>query len=191
MPFRETKYLPHIHQGEKVYLILRRHWLIPTFKAVFWIFLIVVFLLAQHFLKDVFTFLSSGLGESITDIIISAFLILSLLGLMMVWTMYYLNVQLVTSKRIIDINQKSIIHHETTEFDLNKVQDVTTEVRGPLANFFDYGNVFVQTAGTEQNFGFDHIPSPHQVARTVIALSGVAVGREKNHSSLNRPAERT
>lgn len=180
MPFRDTKFLPRIHRGEQVYLLLRRHWLILSLKAFFWFFLITVFLVGQALLKDFVPFFSSGWGNTIINIVTSSALILSLLGLMIVWTMYYLNVQLVTNRRIIDINQKSITHHQTTEFDLRKVQDVTTEIQGPIANLFDYGNVLVQTAGTEQNFRFDNVASPHQAAKTVLALSGrAAIGFRK------------
>ena len=149
-----------------------------------------VVLAGSAFLKSNFIILSSGKGEIFFNIVISAFLILTALGLLIVWTMYYLNVQMVTNERIIDINQKSIIHHETTEFSLGKVQDVTTEINGVLANFFGYGNVFVQTAGTEQNFTFDHVASPHKIAKTVLALTSKASAHYKRNLAKTRAVNR-
>jgi len=180
MNLRETKYLPHLHKQEKISLVLRRHWLMPVGKALFWTFLIAVFLVGSGWLKANFSVFSSGRGLLILDILVSVFLLTALLGLLIVWTMYYLNVQIVTNRRIIDINQKNLVHHETTEFELTNVQDVTTEVRGVLANLFDYGSVYVQTAGTAQNFVFEHVAAPHRVAKTVLALAGELTARHKN-----------
>lgn len=185
MHFRLSKYLPKIRHGEKVYLVMRRHWFIPFVKAGLWIFLAVVVVAGMTYLKQNFGFFAAGTPQKIIDVFVSVFLILVALGLLIVWTMYYLNVQMVTNKRIIDINQKSIIHHESTELRLEKVQDVTTEIKGPLANLFNYGNVFIQTAGTEQNFVFDHVSSPMVVAKTVLTLAGNASAHYKNSFSGN------
>jgi|SRR3989344_4220558 len=183
MYFRISKYLPNIHHGEQVYLIMRRHWLIPAVKAGLWIILAVIVISGTNYLGQHISFFSNETARAIISIFNSAFLILAFLGLLIVWTIYYLNVQMVTNERIIDINQKSIIHHESTELGLDKVQDVTTEIKGPFANIFNYGNVFVQTAGTEQNFIFDHVASPQVIAKTVLALADKAGDHGKGNSS--------
>lgn len=99
------------------------------------------------------------------------------LGLLIVWTLYYLNLQIVTNERIIDINQRGMLHHETTEFNIAVIQDATTEIKGVLGNIFNFGNVRVQTAGEQQNFVFDHVADPKHVAQTIITLHTQAQNR--------------
>jgi len=170
MSFESQSFIPVFHKEEKVHLVVRKHWLIPLIRIIFWLFLIGIFMASNLFFADqVEYFQESGPGTFL-DILTEIFILTALLGLLMTWVLYYLNVQLLTSRRIIDVNQRSLIHHETTELDLRNVQDVTTEIKGALANLFGYGNVQVQTAGTEQNFIFDHVAHPHKIAKTVLAL---------------------
>ena len=51
-----------------------------------------------------------------------------------------------------------------------KIEDVTSKTGGFLSSIFDYGNVFVQTAGTEANIEFVNIPKPSQVAQIINSL---------------------
>lgn len=65
------------------------------------------------------------------------------------WTNYFLDVWYITNKRIIDIEQKSIFHREVSNLKFDKIQDITVEVRGIIATFFNFGDLRVQTAGED------------------------------------------
>lgn len=180
MPFRIGKFLPHLNQNEQIYLVTRKHWIIPSLKTLFWLIIVIFLLLIESFLKS---YLPSFLAINILEVVRSALLMFALLGLFIVWTMYYLNVQVITNERIIDINQKSLLHHATSELGLERVQDVTTEIKGVLGNLLDFGNVKLQTAGEEQNFIFDNIARPHQVAKIILELYDKVKASYKNEAS--------
>ena len=170
MPFRTRKFLPTFRVNEKIYLILRQHWIVPGLKILYWLVFVlaVLFLdgLAKAWLAEVIT----GQVAAVISVIRGMLLITAMLGTFMVWTLYYLNTQIITNERIVDISQKSLLNHSTSELDLEKVQDVKAEIKGVLANIFDYGNVLVQTAGEEANFAFENIANPHEVAKLVLKL---------------------
>jgi hypothetical protein len=84
--------------------------------------------------------------------------------------MYYLNVQIVTNERIVDIDQSGLLRHETSELHMQKIEDVTTEIVGPMANFFNYGNIYVQTAGERNKFSFESVANPHGLAKAILEL---------------------
>lgn len=170
MPFSIKRLLPLFGDNEKVFLVLREHWLIPTIKISLWLGLIILVMILENFIKTNVPFFTQGQPLIALQIIHSMFLIASLLGLLIVWTMYYLNVQIVTNERIIDVNQKSLSNHSTSELHMEKCQDVKTEITGFFGNFLDYGNVRIQTAAELENFVFENVPHPHEVSKIILEL---------------------
>ena len=80
---------------------------------------------------------------------------------------WYFNVYIVTNTRIIDIDWISILYKEFSSTQLSKIQDVTYKQGGILDSFFDFGTVYLQTAGTETNFEFELVPHPQHVVRQI------------------------
>jgi len=84
--------------------------------------------------------------------------------------LWFFNVGIITNKRILDIDFYGLVYKETTIAMLNKVEDITAKVGGFFSSFFDYGNLFIQTAGTEANIEFINIPKPQTVAKIINQL---------------------
>lgn len=90
------------------------------------------------------------------------------LWLLMLWsasfniiTRYYLNEWIITSKRIISINQYGFFSREISSLLLIKVQDVNVNVDGIFGTLLSYGQLEVQSAGTTEHFIMDDIPNPN------------------------------
>jgi len=96
--------------------------------------------------------------------------IFMILGLFMIWALYYLNIQIITNQRIVDIDQESLFKHRVSELDLVKIEDVTSETVGFFSTVFSFGNVYVQTAGTTEHFVFYNIPHPDKVEKLILDL---------------------
>lgn len=80
---------------------------------------------------------------------------------------YYLDIWIVTNKRIINIEQQDLFHRTISEVRLSKVQDVTSESKGFFPTFFDYGQVYVQSAGETPRIIFEEVPKPQYIAKVV------------------------
>jgi hypothetical protein len=96
------------------------------------------------------------------------------LGVFTTWAMYYLNTQVITSIRIVDISQNGIFDHTVSELRLLNIEDVTGETRGLFGSIFSFGNVYVQTAGKEERFTFDSVPHPEKIEQLIQDLCEVA-----------------
>lgn len=81
---------------------------------------------------------------------------------------YWLDVFILTDKRILDIEQKGLFNRTVSELRLYRTQDVTAEIKGFWHTMFDYGDVFVQTAGEQQRFHFGLVPHPNAVAKLIL-----------------------
>ena len=84
------------------------------------------------------------------------------------WLDYYLDVMIITNKKIIDIDQKGFFNRNSIETSLVKVQDVKWEIHSMLGTFLKFGSIMIQTAGeTSEGFGMDYISHPEETAHII------------------------
>jgi hypothetical protein len=100
------------------------------------------------------------------EVLDSGLLVWISLGLL--WSIYILyewlfDVVVVTSHRIVDIDQQGLFHKTITDAGLDKVQDIVYEEKGLLQTFFNFGNVIIYTAGKSGGFAFEHVYKPRIV----------------------------
>lgn len=150
-------------KDEEVILVLRAHPItqLPWILASFFAFVLLIIL--NFFFP---TFLNSQ------QIVFANFLIVILI-LSYLWLnvlFYTFNVGIISNKRIIDIDFYSILYRETTESRLSNVEDITSKQGGYFGSFFHYGNVFIQTAGTQTNIEFLSVPEPAEIVRIINEL---------------------
>lgn len=83
------------------------------------------------------------------------------------WTDYYLDIWVLTDRRIIDIEQKGFFHREVTSFRYEQIQDITVETRGLIETFFKFATLHIQTAGHQRDIIIKDAHYPEE-ARTLI-----------------------
>ncbi|MFA7253223.1 MAG: PH domain-containing protein [Patescibacteria group bacterium] len=83
---------------------------------------------------------------------------------------FYLDVDIVTDRRIVDITQGGLFKRSIAELHLREVQDVHAKVHGFFPTMLNYGDVVIQTAGERANFIFSSVPDPYSVAKRIIDL---------------------
>jgi hypothetical protein len=170
MPFRALRFISELRANERIYLVLRQHPIILLIKIGLWAIFIFAVASLEIIIRAYVPFATDPIPLAILAVARFMFIITAVLGLLIVWVMYYLNVQIITNERVVDISQKSLFQHKTSELNLDRFQDVSTEMNGLLPNLFNYGNVRVQTAGEMENFIFENIPNPHHVAKIILEL---------------------
>ena len=85
---------------------------------------------------------------------------------------WFYNVFIVTSERVVDIDYSDIVVHNIAVTSLTHVQDVNYTQSGFIPTFFNYGDLFVQTAGNEKNFEAISIPKPREATHIIGDLTG-------------------
>lgn len=153
-------------EDEKVVYEIRRHWYVLFVES---FFLILFFLVPWVVLfgLDVFGFSFSDAEGSLFFFVAVAWLFSTWLAFMIVWTNYYLDVWVVTNKRILDIEQHGLFSRDLSDFRLDRIQDVTIEVKGIIPTLLRFGDIHVQTAGEAREFIIRHIPHPYR-ARDIL-----------------------
>jgi hypothetical protein len=152
-------------EGEKIILSLRSH----PFTQIGWIlnsiFLFVFIFVLNFFIQNFFNLLQVFILNIFAVIFILSYIWISFLG-------WYFNVGIVTNKRVIDIDFHAVIYKEITVAQLDKIEDITVKSGGYLQSLFDYGSIFIQTAGTEANVEFNDVPYPIDTVQIINKLLG-------------------
>lgn len=164
------KLFPSQLDDETIYLVVREHWVHLFLKFLVWFFFAAVLVLFNRFAQAYIPGLFVGRVGQFTLLFTQLYTLFLALSLFLIWEFYYLNIAVVTSIRIVDVTQTGLFSHTVSEMHIDKIEDVTSETKGILGTIFDYGNVYVQTAGTVERFEFNAVPNPAGIEKTILDL---------------------
>lgn len=156
-----------LEPGEQVVRTARKHWFLFLMTL-----LPYAILAAFPFALPGLPALSSDAAPYASLLDVSRPLVRAAFGiwLLAVWTgafsaftRYYLNLWVLTDRRIVEITQRGYFNREVSSLLLSRVQDVTTEVEGVLSSLLGIGDIVVQSAGAVDKFRMRGIPRPEQM----------------------------
>ncbi len=102
-----------------------------------------------------------------------------LLGARLMYEWYW-NTFIITTRRVIDIDQKGFFSRTVSEAPYEKVQDVSFTIAGVFGTLLRYGTVVIQTAGAQINLELTRVRNPkdthHLITETASALQSESNG---------------
>jgi uncharacterized membrane protein YdbT with pleckstrin-like domain len=164
--------LPNPVPDEELVFFLRRHPI--TLLSLFIGYALVIILpfgIWSYLLEFQPQLLASEVSRTIILLGGSAFFLFAWLFLFQAFLDYYLDTWIVTTKRILNIEQTGLFGRTVSELRLYRIQDVTATVNGMAATFFNYGEVEIQTAAEHTHFLFEQVGNPNQIAKVILELS--------------------
>lgn len=166
-----------LDDNERILLKVRKHWFL-IFRDVFGVVLMV---LAPILLTSMTPVGMQLLGTSAGVFLSCLWLMAGSIAIATVWTNYYLDVWIVTDKRIINVEQLTLFSRETTTMRVERIQDATVEIHGFLPTMLGFGNLRIQSAGDSgEHMMFQGLPNPEYV-RGVVLEQVDAVTEHKNN----------
>jgi hypothetical protein len=159
-----------LEDGEHIVEEVRKHWIVILGDT---IFSIIIALLPLVFYALVIGPHREALDKEVTNVfffLYNIWLLCTILVFFANWTKYYLDVWVVTNKRIIDIDQKKLWHRDIASLRLEMIQDVKLEVTGVIATFFKIGDLNLQTAASEREFLIKNVSQPEQMKEMIMKL---------------------
>ncbi len=169
----------HLEADEEILKTVRRHW----WSIVTNVFFITVVMLMPSIIAACFLLFGQSLPTSIyTAVTIwfhnnqaialylySAWLLFTLIALANFWTDYYLDVWVVTNRRVVMIDQRGFFRRYVSSFRLERLQDINIEIKGILATLLDYGSIEAQTAGNDDDeFVGNMLPEPRELKALIV-----------------------
>lgn len=99
---------------------------------------------------------------------LATWLLFSTFSAFVIWTHYYLDLWVITDRRIIAVEQIHFFNRTVAIFRLERLQDIEFSIKGLIQTFFNFGTISAQTAGhMEANFTSAGMPNPDQLQATI------------------------
>jgi uncharacterized membrane protein YdbT with pleckstrin-like domain len=154
-----------LYPNEKILMVVHKHWIAFFSK----ILIVAILLLIPIILMALFFSTGAINDNAIPYIKFTAitYLMIIMLFSFLFWMDHYLDVWIITNQRIIDVEQHGLFRRETSEFAIDKVQDITMEVPNMVATFLKYGNLRIQTAG-ERSFTIKDVPNIYEIKKVIM-----------------------
>lgn len=164
-------------EGEEIIKIVRRHYFVILPTITFLVLCAVApIIIIQIALSDLFQF-DDALKNSIQNFIsewkvfgFSIWLLILWVVFFIEWTDYYLDIWILTDRRILDVEQKGFFNREVTSLSYHRIQDITVETRGLIETLFKFGTLHVQTAGSSREIVIRDAHYPEEARSLMIKL---------------------
>lgn len=140
--------LNNLRPGEKVEMVVRRHWIIFAFLGIYFFLGLLV---------TISTFLISG-WNFVSMMSMIVFWMVYLMFLYIDWINHELDLFVVTNNRIIGVEQISFLNRTVSEANLGQIQEVNSKTKWILANLLNFWTLWVQTAGNTQTMTMAYVP---------------------------------
>ncbi|MFA6018608.1 MAG: PH domain-containing protein [Patescibacteria group bacterium] len=165
----DTHHLPNEIPGEKPVFFLRRH-PITMMGTVLGYIAILLLPIAIYFYLTTFQLVLLSEPGPLLLIVLggSTFFLFAWLFLFQGFLDYYLDTWIVTTRRVLNIEQNGLFGRVVSELRLYRIQDVTAMVNGFWNTMFDFGNVEIQTAAEHERFMFEEVPHPNQISKAIL-----------------------
>lgn len=172
----------HLEEDETVLATVRKHWFILTVALMPPLLALLAPLLAyvffgSHPLTRVILAALPEQGVVLTAAAAVWFLICWTM-LFFAWTDHYLDLWVITNRRVIAIDQRGLFRRSVASFRYERLQDLNVEINGFIATMLDFGDLQVQTAGHADEFRIRGVPDPRELKARISAAADARLTRE-------------
>ncbi|OGC81270.1 MAG: hypothetical protein A2788_00610 [Candidatus Abawacabacteria bacterium RIFCSPHIGHO2_01_FULL_46_8] len=148
--------------GEEILMFIRRHWLFEAIIALQGLAMALVPVAIWLFFRTML-----GVWNLPVLFLILIYIQFVLLYSFKNWLDFYLDVIVVTSHKVVDINQEGLFNRRISETSLARVQDAVGRLEGFLGTILKFGRLDIQTAGSDPNFSLDKVAYPIRTASAI------------------------
>lgn len=156
--------MSNLREGERVELVLRRHWIVYVMLAL-WACVPLAFTISLAAYSEAIV---AAVGPSIFGLAFVALWLSFLFFLYLQWINHELDLCIVTTHRVVGVEQVSFLDRKVSECSLDEVQEVNAESKGLLANIFNYGIIYINTASERSSLRVLLTPDSLSNARDVL-----------------------
>ena len=163
-------YIP-LHKDEKIELQVHRHWFFLLTHGILLAAATALPFIVYKLLVMYGVITAGSISSSAGWILGALWILMGWVLYFKFWTLYWLDIWVVTNRRLIDIDYKRLFDRDIAILQLDRIQDVTVRITGVLGHLLKFGSVAVQTAGQQREFVIDQIAHPEKL-RDAIAKHG-------------------
>lgn len=168
-----------LNEDEHVLLVLHRHWFVIVRELTAVLVLIFFGAIAFTLRETFYPIFDESLLTPLSTFLFAVYALVLLEFVFVLWINYRLDVWIVTTRRVIDVEQRGLFNREISEFLIARVQDVTTEVPTVIATLLNFGTMTIHTAGGKSFIVYD-VPRLEDAKKIILECSQQARKEEIN-----------
>ncbi|EKE27250.1 MAG: hypothetical protein ACD_3C00233G0003 [uncultured bacterium (gcode 4)] len=154
----------NLQPWEEVKLVLQRHWIALVYILWYFLFLVVSLVLMIYYWNRI------PLIWDYINVVLVIYTCIFILFMYVNWMRYELDLYVVTTKRIIGLEEIAFLNRHVSECSLDKVQEVNAKTTGLLSNLLNYWEVTIHTASESSDFNMPLMPEAFENARKISNL---------------------
>jgi len=156
---------------EEALLVVRQHvWLLLPVVIAWLMILAAIGLLMWHF----------GASRTTSFAIITGLVVGGLYSLYQ-WFIWNNGIYIVTTQRVIRIEQHSLFNRQISEAEIGRIQEISTEIRGPIHTMLNFGTVKIQTASTSGQIDLEDVMDPYDIQQQIVRVQRQIVAHTPPH----------
>lgn len=159
----------HLQPGEHILAAIRKHWLIyvggviPYIVFAYLPILIIDFVMRAAFFENAPWLGYVSYENPWITFVVGIWWLFVWMAAFSSFMRYFLDVWIITNKRIIDVEQHDFFNREVTSLFLDRIEDVTMDVTGFFHTLFGFGTITAQSAGATEKITLPGIDNPKHV----------------------------
>lgn len=159
-----------IEQGEQIIKVVHRHWFVLLGDLCILLVAVtlpMIFLFILHLLPIDRLLAFGGSAFNAGSFFLFTWLLIVWMFGWNLWTSYYLDVLVITDKRIFNITQNGFFHRVSGSFRIDRIQNVTVDQEGIFQTLLDFGTIELETAGENDKFTAKYITHPIAIKKMI------------------------
>ena len=155
---------------ESVVLVTKQH-----------IWLLMPILLAWAFIGAIITASLLIFGASkVTSITLAVLIFIGLIYTFYSWFTWNNSQYIVTNQRVIKIDQVGLFNRMISEAEIHRIQEISTEIKGPLRTMLNFGTVRIKTASDDSKLDLGDVTDPYDVQQAIVQIQKQALQPERS-----------
>jgi len=152
-------------QDEKILLVVKQHvWLFCKVLSM-WVVLAFLAMLSLKYFG----------ASAISSFVLAVTVLLGLAVTARRWFLWSNGVYIITNQRVIKTDQVGLFRRLISEAELDRIQEITTEIGGPIRTLLNFGTVHIQTASRSGRIDLENVPSPYDIQQMIVRARQQAV----------------
>ncbi len=115
----------------------------------------------------VFSFIMLGMS-GIFSYLLAIFVIMVGILIVYKWYLWSNSIYILTNQRIIEIKQDKLFHRLIIEMELAMIQDISTEQKGAVQTFLNFGSIHIKTASSNAGMEMTDVTDPYETQQQIV-----------------------
>ncbi len=146
--------------GEQVVVLVNQHTWVLLPVAITWLILLLI---------TGGAFWLAG-ASKISSVVVAGAVLFGIFYSIYQWYIWNYSNYIVTNQRVIKIDQIHLFSRLISEAEIDRIQEISTEISGPIHTMLNFGTIKIQTASTTGMMDLEDVPDPYLMQQEIVRI---------------------